>query len=399
MAASKYAAMAMLLLLLIPIAVAQPNSTCNLTTGSCINGQGTGIVTTIYTNATGKMGMPVYIAFAYAPGCPHCEALDSFIMNLSSTYDIRTTYINAIANQTALSRYLGYYKVPQSDYGVVPILFVNNTYCVGDASCISFLSKSIAAFAKNGTPVMNPGSGNLGGLTIFEITGLALVDSINPCAFAVLIFLLSTLFMRDPNKRRNLLLCGFAFALGIFIFYLIIGLLLLTGIKAALALTGLSNAYIYGAFGAFAILLGILNLKDYFAYGSMGFVMEVPRKWRPRMLATIEKSVLGSLASIPGAFIAGVLVTAFLLPCITGPYFVAGSLLKSLPLGTAAIWLAYYNLLFILPMLVITALVYFSFTSVEKASAFREKNIRKLHLIAGMLLILVGIIMFYSFVA
>ncbi len=399
MSASKYILLALLLLFLVPTMGAQSNSTCNLTTGSCQTGGAGGIATTIYTNATGKIGKPVYIAFAYAPGCPHCEALDSFITNLSSTYDIRTTYINALANQATLSRYLSYYKVPQSDYGVVPILFVNNTYCVGDTTCISFLSKNIAAFAKGGTPILNPGSGSLGSLTIFEITGLALVDSINPCAFAVLIFLLSTLFMRDPNKRRDLLFGGFAFALGIFIFYLIIGLLLLMGIKAAVALTGLSNAYIYGAFGVFAILLGLLNLKDYFSYGSMGFVMEVPRSWRPKMLATIEKNVLGKIASIPGAFIAGVLVTAFLLPCITGPYFLAGSLLKSLPLGIASIWLVYYNLLFILPMLVITALVYFSFTSVEKASAFREKNIKKLHLIAGLLLILVGIIMFYSFAA
>ena len=95
--------------------------------------------------------------------------------------------------------------------------------------------------------------------------------------------------------------------------------------------------------------------------------------------------------SIPAAFIAGVLVTAFLLPCITGPYFVAGSLLKSLPLGTAALWLAYYNALFVLPMLIITVLVYASFTSVERAHAFREKNTRKLRLIAGILLIVVGV--------
>ncbi len=398
MRVSKQVTLALLILALVPALSAQSNTTCNINTGSCVN-SGAGIVTTIYTNATGKIGKPVYMVLAYAPGCPHCEALSSFIANMSKTYDIRTTYINAIRNQSQLSQYLSHYNVSQSDYGVVPVLFVDNAYCVGDTTCMSLLTNSIASFAKNGTPPVTPGTGNIGSLTILELTGLALVDSINPCAFAVLIFLLSTLFMRDPNKRRNILLGGTAFAFGIFIFYLIIGILLLTGIKAALAVTGLSNIYIYSAFGIFAMLLGALNLKDYFAYGSMGFVMEVPRKWRPSMLATIEKSVLGGFASIPGAFIAGVLVTAFLLPCITGPYFVAGSLLKSLPLGVAAIWLVYYNLLFILPMLIITLLVYASFTSIEKAAKFREKNVRVLHLIAGILLILVGIVMFYSVLA
>ncbi len=393
MSFSKYAALALLLLFVVPTIGAQSNSTCNLVTGSCRIGPSSGALTAMHTNATGK---PIYMALAYAPGCPHCEALDNFIANLSLKYNIRMTYINALTNQAALSQYLGYYKVPQSDYGVVPVLFINNTYCVGDTPCMSFLSNNMASFAARGTPVLAPSPSNLGSLSILEITMLALVDSVNPCAFAVLIFLLSMLFMRDPNKRRTILLGGVAFAMGIFLFYLIIGMLLLLGIKAAVAFTGLSNAYIYGAFGIFAVLLGILNMKDYLSYGGMGFVMEVPRRWRPKMLSTIEKNVLGKIASVPGAFIAGVLVTAFLLPCITGPYFLAGSLLKSLPISVAALWLVYYNILFILPMLVITLLVYFSFTSVEKAAAFREKNIRKLHLIAGLLLILVGAIMFYS---
>ncbi len=396
----KYAILMLLLILLVPIVSAQSNSTCNLETGTCpMIGSSSGITPVISGNAIGRTGKPVYMALAYAPGCPHCEALDSFIANLSSKYDIQMTYINALTNQTTLSKYLDYYKVPQSDYGLVPILFVNNTYCVGDTQCISFLSSNMASFAAKGTPVLAPHSKALGSLSIFEITALALVDSVNPCAFAVLIFLLSMLFMRDPNKRRTILLGGVAFAMGIFLFYLIIGMLLLMGIKAAVAFTGLSNVYIYGAFGIFAVALGLLNMKDYFSYGSMGFVMEVPRRWRPKMLATMEKNVLNRIASVPGAFIAGVLVTAFLLPCITGPYFLAGSLLKNLPLGVAALWLVYYNILFILPMLVITLLVYFSFTSVEKASAFREKNVRKLHLIAGLLLILVGAIMFYSILA
>ena len=58
----------------------------------------------------------------------------------------------------------------------------------------------------------------------------------------------------------------------------------------------------------------------------------------------------------------------------------------------------YYNFLFVLPMLIITALVYFSFTSIDKASEFRERNVKKLHLVAGLLLILVGAIMLSSLI-
>jgi len=374
------------------------SSTCNVTTTGCSASGATGLVTTTPTNTTNRIGKTIYLALAYAPGCPHCEALNSFVLNLSRTYDVRTTYVNAIANQTLLSEYLSYYKVPQSDWGAVPILFVNGTYCVGDTACISYLSGNIASLAQTGVAQVSIGPGSLPSLTILEITGLALVDSINPCAFAVLIFLLSTMFMYNPTKKYLLLLGGSSFALGIFAFYLVIGVGLLLGIKSVLFATGLSNVYIYGAFGIFSIGLGLLNLKDYFSYGSLGFVMEVPRRLRPKMLGSMDKVLLSKIATVPGAFVAGVLVTAFLLPCITGPYFVAGSLLKDLPLGTAIGWLAYYNFLFVLPMLIITSLVYFSFTTVDRASEFRERNIKKLHLVAGILLILVGVIMLSSIV-
>lgn len=393
MPSSKYLGVAPLIFILLLLGSSTLNSTCNVTAGTCSGTNAT--IAVITANATNKIGKPIYLSFAYAPGCPHCEALNTYLTNLSKTYDIRVTYINAIANQTTLSQYLSYYNVSQSYWDTVPILFINKTYCVGDTPCETLLSQNIATFAREGEPLQKVGSGSLGQLSILEISGLALVDSINPCAFMVLIFLLSTLFMRDPNKRYKILLGGVCFALGIFSFYMTIGVFLLLGIKSVLAIANLKNIYIYGAFGIFAIILGILNLKDYFAYGSLGFVMEVPRRWRPKMLATIDRAVLGA-ASLPGIFIAGVLVTAFLLPCITGPYFVAGSLLKDLPLSIGVLWLLYYNFLFILPMIIITLLVYFSLTSVEKATEFKEKNIKKLHLIAGILLLGVGIAILYS---
>jgi thiol-disulfide isomerase/thioredoxin len=394
MPSSKYLSAAPLILVVILLGGSVLNSTCNVISGTCPSTNST--INAIAVNATNKTGNPVYLSFAFAPGCPHCEALNNYLANLSKRYDLRVTYINAVANQTTLSDYLSYYNVSQSYWDAVPILFLGNkTYCVGDTTCESFMSQNIIAFAQKGVPLQQVGSASLGQLSILEISGLALVDSINPCAFMVLIFLLSTLFMRDPNKRYKILLGGICFALGIFSFYMTVGVLLLLGIKSVLAVANLKNIYIYGAFGIFSIILGLLNLKDYFAYGSMGFVMEVPRRWRPKMLATIDKAVMG-VASMPGIFISGVLVTAFLLPCITGPYFVAGSLLKDLPLGIGILWLLYYNFLFVLPMIIITLLVYFSFTSVEKAAKFREKNIKKLHLIAGILLLGIGITILYS---
>ena len=279
----------------LPKGVAQgTNSTCNVTTTGCSANTNSTMVTTTAANSTNKIGKPVYIALAYVNGCPHCEAVNNLILSEGETYDIRTTYINAITNQTLLSQYLVHYNVPQSDWGAVPILFIGDTFKVGDTDSLSYLSGNIASLAQTGVAPPTVGSGSLGGITVLEITGLAAVDSINPCAFAVLIFLLSTMFMYNPTKKYKLLLGGASFALGIFAFYLVVGMGLFLGIKSVLAVTGLRNVYIYAGFGIFSIALGLFNLKDFIAYGSLGFTMEVPMRWRPKMLGTMPPSRTGS---------------------------------------------------------------------------------------------------------
>ena len=79
------------------------------------------------------------------------------------------------------------------------------------------------------------------------------------------------------------------------------------------------------------------------------------------------------------------------MPCTIGPYIIASGLLSELGFLAALPWLLYYNIIFILPMIIITLIVFFGLTRVEDVSAWKEKNIRKLHLIAGILLVLVGV--------
>jgi cytochrome c biogenesis protein CcdA len=76
-----------------------------------------------------------------------------------------------------------------------------------------------------------------------------------------------------------------------------------------------------------------------------------------------------------------------------GPYLIASGLLSPLGIIKSIPWLLYYNILFILPMLFITLIVSFGFKKVEEVSGWKEKNIKKLHLVAGILLLAIGILM------
>ncbi|MFH0836400.1 MAG: hypothetical protein V1834_04540, partial [Candidatus Micrarchaeota archaeon] len=132
------------------------------------------------------------------------------------------------------------------------------------------------------------------------------------------------------------------------------------------------------------VVVGLLNVKDYVSYGAGGFVMEVPRSWRPRM-----KSIIKATTSIPGAFVTGVLVSLFLLPCTSGPYIVIIGMLASKAMEATG-WLAFYNAIFILPMLLITLVVYKGLEP-EKIEAMRQGKLKFLHLIAGIIILLMGI--------
>ena len=222
-----------------------------------------------------------------------------------------------------------------------------------------------------------------------EIVSLAAVDAINPCALAVMTIVLVTLLIQDPTKKRKVLLGGLAFTLAVFILYFLYGMIMIQFFSHIIPETGRFSNYVFKGFGIFAILLGILNLKDFFIYKPGGLGTEMPMKMRPKV-----KQIIKKITSPKGAFVIGLFVTLFLLPCTIGPYIIASGKLSILNFFKTIPWLLIYNLIFIIPMISITLIIYFGLTTVDKVSGWKEKNIKYLHLIEGLILTTLGILMF-----
>lgn len=110
---------------------------------------------------------------------------------------------------------------------------------------------------------------------------MAIADSINPCAFAVMLLLLSTIFSKSKSRKRTIL-AGLLFSLAIFISYFLIGI----GVFKLLGTTAVTQGF-KRVIGILGIIIGLANIKDYFWYGE-GFLMEVPMAWRPRMMKLIQ---------------------------------------------------------------------------------------------------------------
>ncbi len=231
-----------------------------------------------------------------------------------------------------------------------------------------------------------------GDLTIGYLAGLALADAVNPCALAVLLVLLTTILTRHPEQRYQTLWAGLAFAAAVFASYAVLGALLIAGLKSTTDIvSALQFERLRQVFGLFAIVMGLLNFKDWISHGAGGFVLEVPRSWRPSMQRYLTDPLWRFRSVVIGSFLAGVSVTLFLLPCTAGPYIVAGGLLAPYPWSTSLPLLAAYNLVFVLPMVAVTLVVYGGFATVDEIGDWREANVERLHFVAGVILFALGV--------
>lgn len=225
------------------------------------------------------------------------------------------------------------------------------------------------------------------GISIGKTIMLGLADSVNPCAITVLALMLIAIITYNPGNRKQILLAGLSFILAVVIMYLLYGYLIITAFQFIQSIASI-KLYIYKALGAGAIILGLLELKDYFKYkpGSIG--TEMPLFLRPKV-----NKIISRITSPVGAFGMGLFVTLFLLPCTIGPYIILGGLVADQGFVNAIPMLLLYNLIFVLPMLIVTILVFLGSRKVEDITKWKEKNVRKMHLVAGALMLIIGVLM------
>ncbi|MBU0636472.1 hypothetical protein KKE06_05590 [Candidatus Micrarchaeota archaeon] len=242
----------------------------------------------------------------------------------------------------------------------------------------------------NGTiPPIDPNENNTPteGLTLAKLVSLAAVDAVNPCALAVLTLILIAILTHNPKNKHKVLFAGLSFTIAVFVMYLFYGLVIIKFFQIIQALTSI-RLLLYTLLGFVAIILGLLNIKDFFRYkpGSIG--TEMPMFLRPHV-----QKIISGVTSPRGAFIVGLFVTVFLLPCTIGPYVIAGGILSTMELIQTIPPLLLYNFIFVLPMLAITIIIYQGIAHVEDVSTWKDQNIRHLHLIAGIIMVLLGIAM------
>jgi hypothetical protein len=211
---------------------------------------------------------------------------------------------------------------------------------------------------------------------------LGAMDSINPCSFFILLFLLSILLYTRSRKRMILIGSIFIFFSG-FIYFIIMVLLL-----QAFNLTG-EQVFVTILAGLIAIIFGILNIKDFFFF-KKGPSASIPDSKKSKLYGQMRKIV--KITSIPSLIVATIILaisanTIELLCSLNLPVIYTAVLtFSNVGISEAYLFLILYNLIYVLPLIIIAAIVVITLGR-KKLSEFQG---RMLKLFSGILIFSLG---------
>lgn len=232
------------------------------------------------------------------------------------------------------------------------------------------------------------------GLTLGIVIAAALADSINPCVFGVLIFLIAYMTRCFKSKKR-MLIAALIYVGVVYITYFLLGLGILTLAYTA----GLSKPFYWFA-AIIAIVVGMFEIKDFFWYGKWFSFQIIPGgaeriKRYSKMMAKFG-SKHPSLSLIIAGLL-GILVVFVELPCTGAPYLAILGMLSAGEFASGVPLLLLYNLIFILPLFFIVGLVYFGYTA-KRLEKWRKKHRGFMRLAIGLFLIALGAYMIWSII-
>ena len=213
--------------------------------------------------------------------------------------------------------------------------------------------------------------------TLGTVVTTALIDSINPCAIGVLILLVSIMVVF--KSKKELMIYGFVYIFFVFLTYLLAGL----GILYFLSTIPLYiSEYISIFVGSLIVVAGLIEIKDFFWYGR-GITLSIPQEKAKQIHEMTKKITLPAMVFL-GAFVAGVE-----LPCTGGPYLAILVFLSQNFNFQAFLWLILYNIIFVMPLIVILLMVYFGY-KIPRLKRWKQNNRTYMRLATGIILIFLG---------
>lgn len=226
---------------------------------------------------------------------------------------------------------------------------------------------------------------NTSGPMLHFVITAGLLDSLNPCAVAVLLIYIALMFTLRKN-RMVILGMGATYIAFIFLTYLAIGL----GLLKIINLFG--TPHFLSIVGAWIVIaVGLWGLKDALFPGKFN-ILAIPISSR-QLIAT-----WAGKATVPAAAVTGILVGLTEFPCSGSIYIATLTLLSAKETFIKGlIYLILYNFMFVLPLILIL-LITTNRMMTEKLINLDESNSERIRLISALIMIGLGIVILKWFV-
>jgi hypothetical protein len=211
------------------------------------------------------------------------------------------------------------------------------------------------------------------------------LDSFNPCAFFVLLFLLSLLI--HVHSRKKMLIIGGIFVLFSSIIYYIfmaawLNIFLIIGQLTAITFTA----------GLIALATAAINIKDFFFFHT-GISLVIPEQAKPRLFERMRNLLRSPsfAAMAAGTIVLAITANAYELLCTAGFPMIYTRVLTLHKLTTAQyyLFLVLYNVVYVLPLAAIVAVI----TVTLGARKLTEWQGRKLKLVSGLMMLSLGMVL------
>lgn len=240
-------------------------------------------------------------------------------------------------------------------------------------------------------------------ISFFTVMGAGLIDGINPCAFAVIVFFVSFLAVYGYRKRE-IVWVGSAYCFAVFITYLLMGL---GFFRFLYTISGfyILIKFFYYLIAVFCFSLAALALYDYFRFKKTGLsedlILQLPKFLKKRINVVVGSHLRGknrdtAINLVISSFVVGVLVSLLEAAC-TGQIYLPTIvfIMRNTALRIKAIaYLVLYNLMFVLPLVVIFILTLLGVGS-QKFNKLLKENMANIKLLMFLLFVLLGILILW----
>ena len=360
------------------------------------------IVLFIPITASGQAGLvvqadSVVVEYFYEGGCLKCAGAEPIVDKVVQGYD-NISY----SKYEILSDYgdMKVYDRMVSEYGIatVPAVVIDHQVTItysdynGDEKRLEELLvagiENAPHIPENNSIQPADGGNILPELSLPVVLVAGLLAGFNPCLLAVMAFLASLTLSSKGNRTELLKIVG-GFCAGIFVMFMVVGMGLLGVIKQQPEIKDTITLLL-------VVLVGLLGLWHFYDAYHLKVHDRSSFKTSGSFLQLVEG--IEHRNTVVVSFLAGAMFSIIKAPCVGAVYFaILDMLITQGKIADGAIYLGFYNLGVILPVLILGIMLAFGL-SPERVNDLRENRRVEIRLVTGAVLLLLAVLIYFNII-